>query len=111
MASARVLVASGEPLHAKAITLSSRKWGARGEAQLLRLSFGRFGEDLATTVSDDELQRTLRPDLETAKRQQQQIGYWLGQLPENRSLSAADPRLTGLASGQDCTIMSSGESG
>ncbi|MGO9352547.1 MAG: protoporphyrinogen oxidase [Mycobacterium sp.] len=51
-----VLVASGEPLHAKAITLSSRKWGARGaEAQLLRLSFGRFGEDLATTASDDEL--------------------------------------------------------
>ncbi|MGA9679468.1 MAG: protoporphyrinogen oxidase, partial [Mycobacterium sp.] len=51
-----VLVASGEPLHAKAITLSSRKWGAPGaEAQLLRLSFGRFGEDLATTASDDEL--------------------------------------------------------
>jgi oxygen-dependent protoporphyrinogen oxidase len=54
-----VLVASGEPLHAKAITLSSRKWGARrgarGDAQLLRLSFGRFGEDLAGTASDDEL--------------------------------------------------------
>jgi len=53
-----VLVASGEPLHAKAITLSSRKWGARGargEVQLLRLSFGRFGEDLAGTASDDEL--------------------------------------------------------
>jgi oxygen-dependent protoporphyrinogen oxidase len=53
-----VLVASGEPLHAKAITLSSRKWGARGpnsQVQLLRLSFGRFGEDLAGTASDDEL--------------------------------------------------------
>jgi oxygen-dependent protoporphyrinogen oxidase len=50
-----VLVASGEPLHAKAITLSSRKWGARGDVQLLRLSFGRFGEDLARTASDDEL--------------------------------------------------------
>jgi oxygen-dependent protoporphyrinogen oxidase len=50
-----VLVASGEPLHAKAITLSSRKWGARGDVQLLRLSFGRFGEDLAGTASDDEL--------------------------------------------------------
>jgi len=53
-----VLVASGEPLHAKAITLSSRKWGARGsggEVQLLRLSFGRFGDDLAGTASDDEL--------------------------------------------------------
>jgi oxygen-dependent protoporphyrinogen oxidase len=50
-----VLVASGEPLHAKAITLSSRKWGVRGGVQLLRLSFGRFGEDLAGTASDDEL--------------------------------------------------------
>ena len=53
-----VLVASREPLHAKAITLSSRKWGARGssaEVQLLRLSFGRFGEDLAGTAADDEL--------------------------------------------------------
>ena len=50
-----VLVASGEPLHAKAITLSSRKWGTRGDVQLLRLSFGRFGEDLARTASDDEL--------------------------------------------------------
>ena len=44
-----VLVASGEQLRAKAITLSSRKWGARGDVQLLRLSFGRFGDDLATT--------------------------------------------------------------
>ena len=40
-----VLVASGERLRAKAITLSSRKWGsARRDAQLLRLSFGRFGD-------------------------------------------------------------------
>ena len=50
-----VLVASGEPLHAKAITLSSRKWGVRDGVQLLRLSFGRFGEDLASTASDDQL--------------------------------------------------------
>ena len=50
-----VLVASGEPLHAKAITLSSRKWGARGDTQLLRLSFGRFGDDLASRATDDEL--------------------------------------------------------
>jgi oxygen-dependent protoporphyrinogen oxidase len=50
-----VLVASGEPLHAKAITLSSQKWGARGDVQLLRLSFGKFGDDLAATASDDEL--------------------------------------------------------
>lgn len=53
--SSGVLVASGEPLRAKAITLSSRKWGMAGEAQLLRLSFGRFGDDVAGSVSDDEL--------------------------------------------------------
>ncbi|OBK18344.1 FAD-dependent oxidoreductase, partial [Mycobacterium asiaticum] len=50
-----VLVASGEPLRAKAITLSSRKWGMQGNVQLLRLSFGRFGDDLAARASDDEL--------------------------------------------------------
>jgi predicted amidohydrolase len=31
-------------------------------------------------------------------------GYWLGQLPEDRSLSATDPRLTGLASG-GCDVL------
>mgnify|MGYP005812467299 CR=1 FL=1 len=50
-----VLVATGEPLRSKAITLSSRKWGARGDTQLLRLSFGRCGDDVATSISDDEL--------------------------------------------------------
>jgi oxygen-dependent protoporphyrinogen oxidase len=53
--SSGVLVASGEPLRAKAITLSSRKWGTGGEVQLLRLSFGRFGDDLAGRASDDDL--------------------------------------------------------
>jgi len=50
-----VLVATGERLHAKAITLSTRKWGARGDAELLRLSFGRFGDDIARTTSDHDL--------------------------------------------------------
>jgi oxygen-dependent protoporphyrinogen oxidase len=50
-----VLVASGERLRAKAITLSSRKWGLRGDVQFLRLSFGRAGEDMAARASDDEL--------------------------------------------------------
>ncbi|MDT5136104.1 MAG: protoporphyrinogen/coproporphyrinogen oxidase [Mycobacterium sp.] len=53
--SSGVLVASGEPLRAKAITLSSRKWGTGGDVQLLRLSFGRFGDDLAVRASDDDL--------------------------------------------------------
>jgi protoporphyrinogen/coproporphyrinogen III oxidase len=50
-----VLVASGEQLRAKAVTLSSRKWGVRGDTQLLRLSFGRFGDNVAADTSDDEL--------------------------------------------------------
>ena len=41
-----VLVAAGSALHAKAITLSSRKWGRRGNVELVRLSFGRFGDDV-----------------------------------------------------------------
>jgi len=50
-----VLVASGERLRTKAITLSSRKWGSPGGTQLLRLSFGRFGDDVAASTTDDEL--------------------------------------------------------
>lgn len=50
-----VLVATGERLRSKAITLSSRKWGARGDTQLLRLSFGRWDDDVATSIPDDEL--------------------------------------------------------
>ena len=60
-----VLVASGEPLRDKAITLSSRKWGAHADTQLLRLSFGRFGDDVALTASDDELLDWAVQDLAT----------------------------------------------
>ena len=60
-----VLVASGERLRAKAITLSSRKWGSRGDTQLLRLSFGRFGDDVATSTSDEELLAWAVGDLAT----------------------------------------------
>jgi oxygen-dependent protoporphyrinogen oxidase len=65
-----VLVASGERLRAKAITLSSRKWGRRaasGDPVLLRLSFGRFGapEDVARCASDDELLTWAVEDLAT----------------------------------------------
>ncbi len=58
-----VLVATGESLHAKAITLSSRKWGAAGDAQLLRMSFGRFGDDIARGTSDEQLQAWAVEDL------------------------------------------------
>jgi oxygen-dependent protoporphyrinogen oxidase len=49
-----VLVAGGEPLHAKAMTLTSRKWGRRGNVELVRLSFGRFGDQLARNAGDEE---------------------------------------------------------
>ncbi|ORA18577.1 protoporphyrinogen oxidase [Mycobacterium arosiense] len=60
-----VLVATGEWLRAKAITLSSRKWGLRGDAQLLRLSFGRFGDRVAADTPDDELLSWAVGDLAT----------------------------------------------
>jgi oxygen-dependent protoporphyrinogen oxidase len=46
-----VLVAGGERLHAKAITLSSRKWGQRGNVELVRLSYGRFGDSAETNAA------------------------------------------------------------
>lgn len=63
-----VLVATGEGLLAKAITLSSRKWGRRGDTELVRLSFGRFGdvpEDQACRASDDDLLAWAVHDLAT----------------------------------------------
>jgi protoporphyrinogen/coproporphyrinogen III oxidase len=60
-----VLVASGEQLRSKAITLSSRKWGLHGDVQFLRLSFGRFGDELAARASDDELLAWAVGDLAT----------------------------------------------
>ncbi len=60
-----VLVSSGEDLHSKAITLSTRKWGSRGGAELLRLSFGRFGDDIARASSDEQLRGWAAGDLET----------------------------------------------
>jgi len=60
-----VLVASGEPLRAKAITLSSRKWDSGGDTQLLRMSFGRFGDDVASHATDDNLLAWALADLAT----------------------------------------------
>jgi oxygen-dependent protoporphyrinogen oxidase len=60
-----VLVASGERLHAKAMTLTSRKWGGRGNVELVRLSFGRFGDDLARSVGDEDLLKWAGEDLAT----------------------------------------------
>lgn len=60
-----VLVASGERLRAKAITLSSRKWGRRGNVELVRLSYGRFGDDLARNAGDEDLLLWSAQDLAT----------------------------------------------
>jgi oxygen-dependent protoporphyrinogen oxidase len=58
-----VLVAGGEPLHAKAMTLTSRKWGPRGNVELVRLSFGRFGDQLARSAGDEDLLSWAAADL------------------------------------------------
>ncbi|MCW2510971.1 MAG: protoporphyrinogen oxidase [Mycobacterium sp.] len=60
-----VLVAAGERLNAKAMTLTSRKWGRRGNVELVRLSFGRFGDTLARNVGDEDLLSWAAADLAT----------------------------------------------
>ncbi|HEY0225365.1 MAG TPA: FAD-dependent oxidoreductase, partial [Mycobacterium sp.] len=85
--SSGVLVATGEPLRAKAITLSSRKWGLRGDVQFLRLSFGRFGDNLTATASDAELLAWATEDLATVFGLEVQpvdarIQRWLDAMPQ-----------------------------
>jgi oxygen-dependent protoporphyrinogen oxidase len=64
-----VLVSSGERLRAKAITLSSRKWGQRGNVELVRLSYGRFGDSAETSAArnagDEDLLSWASRDLAT----------------------------------------------
>lgn len=47
------------------MTLSSRKWGRRGNVELLRLSFGRYGDDLARSTGDEDLLAWSTRDLNT----------------------------------------------
>ena len=60
-----VLVTAGERLNAKAITMSSRKWGRRGNVEMVRLSFGRYGDDMAANTGDDDLLAWSARDLNT----------------------------------------------
>ncbi len=62
-----ILVATGEPLRAKAFTLSSRKWPhlAARDVALVRASFGRFGDDSLLSWSDDDLIAAAATDLST----------------------------------------------
>lgn len=82
-----VLVASGERLHAKAITLSSRKWGRRGNVELLRLSYGRFGDQLARNTGDEDLLAWAREDLAAvfgidADPVDYRVQRWLDAMPQ-----------------------------
>ncbi|WP_029112700.1 protoporphyrinogen oxidase [Mycobacterium sp. URHB0044] len=58
-----VLVAGRERLRAKAMTLTSRKWGQRGNAELVRVSFGRFGDRVARDTGDEDLLSWAAADL------------------------------------------------
>lgn len=82
-----VLVASGEHLKAKAITLSTRKWGRGGNAELLRLSFGRFGDTIARDTSDDQLLAWSVRDLATVfevdvEPVDMRVHRWLDAMPQ-----------------------------
>lgn len=91
-----VLVATGERLHAKAITLTSRKWGDRGyggKVELLRLSFGRFG-DSRIGASDAELVGWAVQDLQTVfgvtvDPIEVRVQRWPAAMPQYRSGHAA----------------------
>ncbi|MFF2551341.1 protoporphyrinogen oxidase [Nocardia sp. NPDC058058] len=62
-----ILVATGEPLRAKAFTLSSRKWPhlAARDVALVRASFGRFGDDSLLAWQDVDLIQAAVDDLTT----------------------------------------------
>lgn len=82
-----VLVATGESLHAKAITLTSRKWGVRGSDELLRMSFGRFGDDIARTTSEADLTAWALDDLRAvfgiaAQPREVVVHRWIDALPQ-----------------------------
>ena len=101
-----VLVSTGaEDVHAKAFTLSSRKWphlAERGGA-LVRASFGRFGDNVAITATEDDLVDWALDDLKTitgfdgraAGLEEIYVQRWLGGLPrfdENHLATVAKVR-------------------
>ena len=87
-----VLVFTGaEDVHVKAFTFSSRKWphlAERGGA-LVRASFGRFGDNVAITATEDDLVDWALDDLKTitgfdgraAGLEEIYVQRWLGGLP------------------------------
>jgi oxygen-dependent protoporphyrinogen oxidase len=90
-AASGVLVASGEPLHAKAFTFTAVKWphlAGEGAPVVLRASLGRRGEDPALLRAEDaELVRLVRADLAaltgvTAEPVDAVVTRWGGALPQ-----------------------------
>ncbi|GAB4584979.1 protoporphyrinogen oxidase [Nocardia sp. IFM 10818] len=84
-----ILVATGEPLRAKAFTLSSRKWPhlAERDVALVRASFGRFGDDAALSWPDSDLITAAVEDLTTVTGAeihpiQALVQRWVGGLPQ-----------------------------
>ncbi|KMO78257.1 protoporphyrinogen oxidase [Mycolicibacterium chlorophenolicum] len=82
-----VLVAGPGRLHAKAVTLSSRKWGRRGSCEMVRLSFGRFGDDVARRAGDEELLTWSEQDLATlfgvaVTPEDSRVVRWLDAMPQ-----------------------------
>lgn len=82
-----VLVAGRGRLHTKAVTLSSRKWGRRGSSELVRLSYGRFGDDLARSAGDDELLTWAGQDLATlfgisVEPVDARVARWIDAMPQ-----------------------------
>ncbi|QCQ90857.1 protoporphyrinogen oxidase [Rhodococcus sp. SGAir0479] len=84
-----ILVATGEPLGAKAFTLSSRKWPhlADRAVTLVRASYGRFGDAAVVDMPDPDLIATARTDLETVTGVRPEpvaavVQRWHGGLPQ-----------------------------
>ena len=81
-----LLVASGEGLRVKAVTLSSQKWpGTPGT--LLRASVGRVGENVDVQRDDEDLVALVRRDLRTlievdAVPVDARVTRWGGALPQ-----------------------------
>lgn len=101
-----VLVSTGtKDVRAKAFTFSSRKWphlAERGGA-LVRASFGRFGDNVAITATEDDLVDWALDDLKTitgfdgraAGLEEIYVQRWLGGLPrfdENHLATVAKVR-------------------
>ena len=86
-----VLVAGRGGLRAKAVTLSTRKWGRRDGVEMVRLSFGRFGDsaptNVARNVADEELLSWAGEDLATlfgiaAEPVDHRVTRWIDAMPQ-----------------------------